>query len=121
MKIDQFRQGYLVAAELLDAFRIFPRVLVGGYTYLLYVVVTWYMGLVPYVLEGCVSDVAKDCIIQAPLTQHAALVTAVIGIAAAIFGLYTSTGRKWNGFTAWNKKRAEADAAAENKGRRSTD
>jgi hypothetical protein len=40
-------------------------------------------------------------VIQAPSTQHAALVTAVVGIAAAVFGLYSNSGRKWNGFTNW--------------------
>jgi len=61
------------------------------------------MSLEPHMLLGCTSQTIIDCIVPAPTTQHAVLVTAVVGISAAVFGLYTSTGRKWNGFTFWNK------------------
>ena len=104
MDIDRFRQMHLSLAEALDAWRIVPRALVGLYCYMLYKIVNWYMDLAPYVIEKCVSSNALDCIAQAPTTQHAALVTAVVGISAAVFGLYSSTGKKWNGFTFWKKK-----------------
>jgi len=103
MSIDRKRQIHLALAELVDSWRIIPRILLAGYSYLLYKTIVWYMALEPYMLEGCKSDKVTDCIIHAPTTQHAALVTAVVGIAAAIFGLYSSSGRKWNGFTFWNK------------------
>lgn len=104
MDIDKFRQVHLALAESLDAWRIVPRVLVALYCYMLYKVVDWYMGLHPYMMDKCVSQNVLDCIVQAPTTQHAALVTAVVGISAAVFGLYSSTGKKWNGFTFWKKK-----------------
>lgn len=105
MNIDNFRQLHLSIAEALDAWRIVPRVLVGLYCLMLYKVVMWYMALEPKMLKGCVSETSvMDCIVQAPTTQHAALVTAVVGISAAVFGMYSSTGRKWNGFTFWKKK-----------------
>lgn len=104
MDIDKFRQIHLSLAEGLDAWRIVPRALAAGYCYLLYKVVDWYMNLAPYILEKCSSPTVTDCIVQAPTTQHAALVTAVVGIAAAVFGLYAGTGKKWNGFTSWKKK-----------------
>jgi len=94
--IDSLRRFYLSVAEATDAWRIVPRLLVTGYGVLLYKVVWWYAGLEPYILEGCVSEVVKDCIVEAPSTQHAALVTAVVGVAAAFFGLYTSSGQKWD-------------------------
>ena len=94
--IDAIRRFYLSLAEATDAWRIVPRVLVTGYGYLLYKVVMWYMELVPYMLDGCVSETVTDCIVEAPTTQHAALVTAVVGIAAAFFGLYTNTGQQWD-------------------------
>ncbi len=103
MGIDRKRQIHLSLAEMVDSWRIFPRILLGGYIYLLYKTISWYMALEPYILKGCKSDNITDCIIQAPTTQHAALVTAVVGIAAAIFGLYTTSGRKWNGFIFWDK------------------
>jgi len=107
MSVDKFRQIYLLIAEGLDAWRIVPRLLVSLYCYMLYKVVEWYMSLEPHIMEGCLSQIIKDCIVQAPTTQHAALVTSVVGISAAVFGLYSSTGRKWDGFTFWNKKSKE--------------
>ena len=62
------------------------------------------MNLEPKIIENCNVELLKEvCVISAPSTQHAALVTAVIGIAAAIFAFYTTSGKKWNGFTNWNK------------------
>lgn len=107
MDIDKFRQIHLSIAEALDAWRIIPRALVSLYCYMLYKVVEWYMALHPYIMDKCVSQNMADCIVQAPTTQHAALVTAVVGISAAVFGLYSSTGKKWNGFTFWKKKPEE--------------
>jgi len=108
MDIDRFRQIHLALAEMLDAWRIVPRALVGLYCWMLYKVVMWYMALEPHLIDKCVSQNTLDCIVQAPTTQHAALVTAVVGISAAVFGLYTSTGKKWNGFTFWGNKKEDA-------------
>jgi len=107
MDIDKFRQIHLSLAEGLDAWRIVPRALVALYCYMLYKIINWYMDLAPYIIEKCVSSNVLDCIAQSPTTQHAALVTAVVGISAAVFGLYSSTGKKWNGFTFWKKKKEE--------------
>ena len=96
VNIDVIRRFYLSIAEATDAWRIVPRVLVTGYGYLLYQVIRWYMELVPYMLDGCVSETITDCIVEAPTTQHAALVTAVVGVAAAFFGLYANSGQKWD-------------------------
>ena len=101
MDIDKCRKGYLVFAEFLDSLRIFPRILVGLYCYLLYKTIDWYMDLTPAIIDGCVSAKMLDCIAQAPTTQQAALLTAVVGIAAAIFAFYSNSGRKWNGFVSW--------------------
>lgn len=113
MDINKFRRGYLAFSEMVDAFRVLPRALVALYCYLIYKVVNWYMELSPYMIEGCNSAVVKDCIVQAPTTQHAALVTAVVGIAAAIFGLYASTGRKWEGFTPWKTEEKKEESSSE--------
>ena len=102
--VDTWRKGHLAVAEWIDAWRLVPRLLVTGYGWVTYTVVRWYMNLKPEVIENCNVELLKEvCVIQAPSTQHAALVTAVIGIAAAMFAFYASTGKKWNGFTYWNK------------------
>lgn len=100
--IDTWRKGHMAVAEWVDAWRIVPRVLVAAYAYMMWGVVKWYMALEPRIIEDCNVELLKEvCVIQAPSTQHAALVTAVVGIAAAVFGLYSNSGRKWNGFTNW--------------------
>lgn len=101
---DTYRRRHLAVAEFIDAWRIVPRFLVIGYIWLLVHVTLWYMNLEPYILDGCdVAKLGKECLVQAPSTQHAALITAIVGVAAAIFGLYTSSGKKWNGFTSWKE------------------
>ena len=102
--VDTWRKGHMAVAEWVDAWRLIPRLLVAGYAYMLWKVVKWYMELQPQIMPGCdIQTLGEVCIIDGPTTQHAALVTAVVGVAAAVFGLYANSGRKWNGFTNWNK------------------
>ena len=104
--IDAWRKGHLAIAEWIDAWRIIPRAVIAGYTFLLWYVIQWYMKLTPYIIEGCDGEsFGSACIVLAPTTQHAALVSTVVGIAAAVFGLYAGSGKKWNGFTEWKKKK----------------
>ena len=60
-------------AKTIDAWRIFPRVFVGVYIYLLYAVVMWFMTL------------------DEPNLEHAGLVSVVVGAMAAVFGIYAGT------------------------------
>ena len=111
--IDAWRKLHMSMAEFIDAWRIIPRTVVLIYGYGMWQVGEWYMSLKPYVLDNCnVSILKEKCIIEAPTTEHMALVTAILAVAAAVFGLYTNSGRKWNGFTHWNKpKNGEPPAA----------
>ena len=54
-------------AKTIDAWRIFPRVFVGVYIYLLYAVVMWFMTL------------------DEPNIEQAGLVSVVVGAMAAVF------------------------------------
>jgi len=84
--VDDFRMWTRAGAELLDTYRILPRVFVGGFGYLMYMVTVWYMGL------------------DAPSTQQAALLTTIYGAATGFFGFYISTGTKWDkNFIPWRK------------------
>ncbi len=65
-------------ADAFDAWRVVPRLLVGLYGYLLYVASTWFMGL------------------PDPTNTQAAFISTMFGAAAAIFGLYTNSGKKGN-------------------------
>lgn len=67
-------QGLLELADVIDAYRVFPRVFIGTYLYLLIEVTQWFMT------------------IPEPNTSQAGLISVVVGAGAAWFGLYTSTG-----------------------------
>ena len=68
-------QGLIDLARAVDSWRIFPRVFITTYIFLLYKVVIWYMDL------------------QAPTLEQSGLVSIVVGAGAAWFGLYTGTSK----------------------------
>ena len=61
-------------ADVIDAYRIFPRAFIATYLYLLIETTQWFMTL---------TD---------PNASQAGLISVVVGAGAAWFGLYTSTG-----------------------------
>ena len=63
-------------ARAVDSWRIFPRVFISTYIYLLYKVVVWYMN------------------IPTPTMEQSGLVSIVVGAGAAWFGLYTGSSSK---------------------------
>ena len=68
-------QGLIDLAKAVDSWRIFPRVFITTYIFLLYKVVIWYMEL------------------NAPTMEQSGLVSIVVGAGAAWFGLYTGTSK----------------------------
>ena len=60
-------------AKTIDAWRIFPRIFVGVYIYLLYEVVIWFMTL------------------EEPNLEQAGLVSVVVGAMAAVFAVYAGS------------------------------
>jgi hypothetical protein len=102
--IDAWRKFHMAFAEWVDAWRIIPRIVLLAYGYMTWDIITWYQELKPYMMKDCdVKTLGEACIVSAPSTEHMALVTAVIAVAAAVIGLYTGSGKKWNGFTHWNE------------------
>ena len=104
MKIDNWRMTHMALAEFFDAWRVIPRAIVGGYAYLIYwIIIEWYVKLTPHMVDGCVSEKMVECMVQAPTMEHTALVVTIVGVAAPMMSFYVNTGKKWNGFTFWNK------------------
>ena len=58
---------------ILHEYRVFPRVILLGYSGLLYYVTEWFMSL------------------PDPTTQQTVLMTTIAGLSAAVFGFYTTT------------------------------
>ena len=66
-------QKWIFLAQMVDSWRIFPRVFVSVYIVLLYKVVIWFMAL------------------PEPNLEQSALVSIVVGAMAAVFGIYAGT------------------------------
>ena len=69
-------QKWIDMARAVDQWRIFPRIFITTYIYLLYAVVMWYMEL------------------SNPTLEQSGLVSIVVGAGAAWFGLYTGSSKK---------------------------
>ena len=71
-------QGLIDLAKAVDSWRIFPRIFISTYIFLLYKVTIWFMNL------------------PSPTFEQSGLVSIVVGAGAAWFGLYagTSKGKK---------------------------
>ena len=74
METNQY-QRWIDLAYMVDQWRIFPRIFISTYIYLLYKVVIWYMNL---------AD---------PTMEQSGLVSIVVGAGAAWFGLYTGSSK----------------------------
>ena len=74
--MDNKYQKWIDLAHAVDQWRIFPRIFISTYIYLLYKVVTWYMAL------------------PSPTMEQSDLVSIVVGAGAAWFGLYTGSSKK---------------------------
>ena len=68
-------QGFIDLARAVDAWRIFPRVFISTYIYLLYKVTICFMG------------------VDEPPIAQSGLVSVVVGAGAAWFGLYAGTSK----------------------------
>ena len=74
METNQY-QRWIDLAHMVDQWRIFPRIFITTYIYLLYKVVIWYM------------------ILADPSMEQSGLVSIVVGAGAAWFGLYNGSSK----------------------------
>jgi len=108
------KRWLLSLAETIDALRLIPRMVLGGYSFLLGYMVIWYMGIETVVKTECNAALiqimldkgldmekaeALACtvadMVGGPTTAQTALVTAITALAAPIFGFYATTSKKW--------------------------
>lgn len=75
--VDFTKRGWLIVAELIDAYRIIPRMVLFFYGVMVYEVVRWFM------------------LLPEPSTQHTSFVSTVVGLCAIIVAFYNNSGRKW--------------------------
>ncbi len=73
-------QSLIHLAKAVDAWRIFPRLFLSVYIFLLYKTVLWYMDL------------------PAPSMEQSGLISVIVGAGAAWFGLYAGTSKSNKSF-----------------------
>tara|TARA_R100001510_G_scaffold33846_1_gene30295 strand:+ start:705 stop:1022 length:318 start_codon:yes stop_codon:yes gene_type:complete len=73
-------QNWIHLAKAVDAWRIFPRVFLSVYIFLLYYSVMWFMDL------------------KEPTLEQSGLISIIVGAGAAWFGLYAGTSNSSKGF-----------------------
>lgn len=113
--MSNFRKKALQLAEVADAWRIVPRVLVTLYGTLVFSLYSWYKSLSTVELVECDSALLRtlvelgtsverayemSCVVTGitggPTTEQNIFVTAIIGLATGIFAFYVNSGRKWD-------------------------
>ena len=72
-------QGWIDLAKAVDAWRIFPRLFLTVYIFLLYNSTMWFMGL------------------ENPSLEQSGLISIIVGAGAAWFGLYAGTSKNKGG------------------------
>jgi hypothetical protein len=112
--MEKFKYWMLTLAESFDAWRVVPRFILICYGYLVWSLYSWYKSIAVYTQTQCDGVVLKVLLdegvafetarqmacnivgtIGGPTGEQTMFVTTIIGLAAAIFGLYTGTGRRW--------------------------
>lgn len=73
-------QNWIHLAKAVDAWRIFPRLFLSVYIFLLYKTVLWYMDLLD------------------PSMEQSGLISVIVGAGAAWFGLYAGTSKSSSAF-----------------------
>lgn len=104
----------MAAAESFDAWRVIPRLMLIAYGLLVVKLYTWYISIPTFMQQKCDAAVLKifmdggmalshaqslACtvvdVVGGPTPAQSAFVTTIIGLSTGIFGLYTSTGKRW--------------------------
>lgn len=72
------KQGWDDFADVLNRLRLFPRIFVLGYGYILFDLTIWFYS------------------VPEPTTQQTTFVTIITGLLPAVFALYTNSGYRKN-------------------------
>lgn len=116
MLLNKFRKYSLALAESFDSWRVIPRAILVVYSALVMNLYLWFKSIPTFVQERCDAGVLRMLLEQhisldeakmiacsvvdvvgGPTSAQSAFVTTITGLSAGIFGLYTATGRKWDG------------------------
>lgn len=117
-RLNQFRRISLTIAEMIDAFRVVPRIILLSYGWMVWAVGRWYMSIPSVNETSCQADVLKTLLesgvtlqqaqsvactivdtIGGPTNEQTMFVSIVTGLSAVVIGFYLNTGKslKWQG------------------------
>lgn len=111
---DKIRRVFLGIAEMMDAFRVVPRLLVLGWGAVVATILYWYIAIESFTKHTCSESILKyliekgytleqsadvactiEAIVGGPSTVHTTILSIVVGIAGIVFGFYVNSGRNW--------------------------
>ena len=134
------KKVFLDFAEIADAWRVVPRVLVAAYSIMVFSLISWYRDMNTVEQVECdnavltnlldrgmdavaASDLACAVIdvVGGPTTEQTAFATAIIGLSTAIFAFYVNSGRRWDHIRAYRNERGSIDAAQDYRDHKNTD
>lgn len=114
VSVKSFRKYSLILAETFDAWRVVPRLVLILYALMVVDLYTWFKSIPTIQVMRCDAalieilrsggmdvDKATDLacntsdVVGGPTSSQSAFVTTIIGLSTGIFGLYASTGRRW--------------------------
>lgn len=113
--MSNLKRKAMLWAEIADAWRLVPRILVALYGILVFSLYSWYRTLETVDLIECDSSMIRtlvelgttverayemSCVVVGitggPTTEQNIFITAIIGLATGIFAFYVNSGRKWD-------------------------
>lgn len=114
VNVKTFRKYSLVLAETFDAWRVVPRLVLILYALMVVDLYTWFKAIPTIQVTRCdaaLVEILKNSgmdidratelactasdVVGGPTSSQSAFVTTIIGLSTGIFGLYASTGRRW--------------------------
>lgn len=123
--MSKFKEKALDLAEIVDAWRIVPRLLVALYGFMVYSLYQWYRSLETVEVTECNEALIRTLVemslsvqeayamacqttqvIGGPTDAQNIFVTAIIGLSTGIFGFYVNSGKNW----AWKKPVENGDS-----------
>jgi hypothetical protein len=108
------KDRFLDVAELIDAYRVVPRLFLIVYGYMIYNVYRWFTAIETAVQTKCDAALIQVLIdhgktleyaealactvvdmVGGPTTAQTTFVTTIVGLSTAVFAFYANTGRSW--------------------------
>lgn len=133
-KLNTFRSWAMAGAEVIDAWRIVPRVILVAYGSLVWYLTQWYLSIETFTKTECSADVLKVLLdknipleqaqhiactvvdtVGGPTNGYTVLVTTICGLSTLVIGLYHNSSKDWSkSILPWNFGKCKNDKTESN-------